>query len=400
MRKLTTLVVLIGLCFTLTACWKQVELNELSITSATAYDLEGNDWILSYQVIIPSAISQGVGTVGGSQQTPVTVYSTRGHTIREAVTMNNIENPRWLFFAHTSVVVISDEVARKGLDPIIDLYLRNPEARETVYLLITEGNARSILEQLMHAEKIPGQGIREIIENESQNSSKLPGIMMYELAIDLTSSAKSAVIPEIVVSGEPAETSLDALKRTTSASKLKLGRLAVLKGDQLAGWLSREEGFGVAFITNQVNTGTIAFQCKPSGPKKYDSSYRISKSKTKLTPEKDGDHYKMRMDIQLSGTLLESLCDLDFNQPAVIKQLEQQLQNEVISIINRSFLATKRLKVDVLGFADEIHRKYPKEWKTLSEDWSSSYVKMAIDPHVTVKVERVGLTGKTFRTKQ
>jgi spore germination protein KC len=401
MQKLKAFAALLLLSAILPGCWNRVELNELSITSATAFDLDGDDWLISYQVVTPSAISTGMGISGGGlSQSPVIVFSTRGRTIREAVNQSTLEHPRRLFFSHTNVLVISEKVARRGLNQILDLYYRNPDARETVNVLITTGNARSILQQLMHTEKIPGIGIRQIILNESRNSSMLPSVMMYELAMGLTSGAKSAVIPEIVLSGEPAEASLNALKKSFNASKLKMGKLAVIHEDKLAGWLTKEEGFGVSFITNKVNSSTMPFSCKQPDGKTYNSSFRMETSSTKLTPRKENGHFIMNVNIKGSGVLVESNCALDLTKPEVIKQLEQQLQEEITRIVKKSWQATKRLHVDVLGFADVIHRKYPKEWKKVKNDWASEFVKMKIEPHVTISMDRIGLNSKTFQSPE
>ncbi|OXM85279.1 Ger(x)C family spore germination protein [Paenibacillus rigui] len=390
----------------LTGCWNRIELNELSITSATAFDLEGEDWVISYQVVIPSAISSGAGTVGGSSasRSPITVFSARGRTIREAVANSNIENSRALFFAHTNILVVSEQVARRGLDPIIDLYLRVAEARETVHVLVTTGKARTILQQLMHSEKIPGQGIREIIMNEARNSSLIPSVMLFELAMSLTSSSKSGLLPEIVLSGEAATDSLDTLKKTYVRSKLKIGRLGILKGDKLVGWMKREESFGVSFIKNKVNRAIISFPCGKSSydgkRSAYNSSFRLSHSSTKLKPMKSGDHFSMKVDIKASGILMESGCQLDLSKPDNVSLLENQLQQELNRIVLSGWKASKELGTDVLGFADVIHRNFPKEWKKLNGHWDAAFARMEIEPQIKVSIDRTGLSNRSFKTLQ
>lgn len=383
----------------MSGCWNRIELNEISIIAGTAFDLEGDEWEVSYQAIIPSSISSGTGlTSGGTNQSPVNVFTTRGRTIREAVSKSSSESPRWLFFAHNNILIVSEKVARRGLSQILDLSFRNPDARETVNVLITKGSARAILEQLISIEKIPGQGIREILNNESRNSSRLPSVMMYELAMAMTSDAKSAMIPEVLISGEPEGDTLDALKKTSQTSKLRLGKLAVLRGDQLAGWLTKEEGLGVSFITNKVKSSILSFSCNAPDGKTYNSSFRLLNSTTKLSPVKERGYFVMNVDIKAGGYLLESDCVLDLSKPATIDRLELQLQNEIVQILEKSWQAGKRLNVDVFGFADAVHRKYPKEWKTIKDDWEVVFPEMEMKPRVTVSIDRVGLSNKSFKT--
>ncbi|TMV51601.1 Ger(x)C family spore germination protein [Paenibacillus mesophilus] len=401
MRNIAACVAAILICGMLSGCWNRIELNELSITSATAFDVEGDEWVVTYQIVTPSAIASGMGiTGGGTSQSPVSVFSTRGRTIREAVNQGALENPRWLFFSHTNILVVSEKVARKGLGQILDLFYRNPDNRETVNVLITAGNPRTILEQLMHTEKIPGLGIRNVIFNESRNASMLPSVMMYELAMALTGDARSAVIPEIVVAGGKPESSLDELKKTYHSSKVRIGRLAVLHDEKFVGWLTKEESLGVSFIANKVNATAIAFSCKHPDGNVYNSTFRLESSSTKLKPSYSNGRFAMSVEIKGSGNLVETGCAMDLSDPKVVKGLEKQLEAEVTQTVEKSWQAVKRLKTDVVGFADAVHRKYPKAWKQVKPDWESSFVDIQIEPHVTISMNRIGLSNKSFKTPE
>ncbi|WP_167747124.1 Ger(x)C family spore germination protein [Cohnella luojiensis] len=399
MRRIARVFLLsIGMCLVTTGCWDRTELNELAITSATAIDWEDGQWVVSYQVVIPSAISAAMSAVGeGASKLPVIVYSTKGKTIRDAVWHSSLESPRKLFFSHTRVIVVSNIAAKQGLGPLMDVYFRNPDSRETVSVLIAEGNARKILEQLMQIQIIPGDGIEEMMRREAADFSALPNVRIYDLAMGIVSPAHSAVLPEILVSGSPGVTSVDAMNRTSLTSKLRLGRLAVIRGDKMIGWLTRNEAMGVAFMRDEINATTFSFPCH-SQDRKESSAFRLNHSSTKVTPRKSGDHYAMEIAVKGEGMLLETNCDLDLNKPEVIKEMEKQLEIKVKDMIKTSWNATKNLQTDILGFADVIHRKYPKQWKQLKKDWPASFVQVKIDPHVKITIKRMGLSKKSFKS--
>ncbi|GIO12988.1 spore germination protein KC [Cohnella xylanilytica] len=381
----------------LAGCWDRTELNELSITAATSFDRDEDQWVVSYQVVIPSAISGSMGNVkGGASQLPVIVYSTHGPTIREAVFQSAFESPRKLFFSHNRVVVISDEVARQGLKPIIDVYFRNPDVRETVNVLIAEGKARKIIEQLMQIQIIPGDGIFETMRTENRLYSALPSTNMYELAMELTSSARNAAIPEILISGSRPVTTSDQMNSTTLSSKIRLGRLALLKDGKLAGWLSQDEALGVSFLRNKVNQTVISFPCKASDPK-LASSVQIKGSKTRIVPVKKGDSFRFRADIKAQGALLETNCGVDLEKPEVIRQMESQVRAQAIELIRRGFQATQKLQTDVVGFADAIHRRDPRAWHRLEKNWPAEYARVGLDIRFDFTIKRMGLSNKSFK---
>lgn len=392
---------LLAICLTLTGCWDRMELNRLAITSATGVDYKDGKWIVSYQVVIPAAISAAMtATGGGAAKLPVVVYSTSGNTIREAVWKSALESPRRLFFSHTRVLVVSREAAKQGLSPLIDIYLRNPDSRETVSVLISDDDARRIMEQLMQIQIIPGDGIAETIVGEARDLSILPNIKMYNLTMELLGPAKSAIIPEILISGTKGVTSSTDLNKTTLSSKLRLGRLAALKDDKFVGWLERPEALGVSFMRDQVKATSFSFSCSASMPGD-NSAFRLTLSKTKVTPRRLPDgRFEMEIAVKGEGTLLETSCPMDVNQPEAVRQMERQLEQKIVGIIEMSWQAVKKLDTDIVGFADSIHRAYPKTWRQLAPNWSKSFGEIEIRPKADITVKSLGLSGNAFKAKE
>ncbi|WP_051251192.1 Ger(x)C family spore germination protein [Paenibacillus harenae] len=394
-------VAVMALClFMLTGCWDRIELNELAITSATSIDRDGEDWVVTFQVVIPSTISSGIGIMGaGSGSSPVIVYSTKGKTIREANSRSYLESPRKLYFAHNRVIVISEETARRGLNPILDVYLRNPDARETVDVLISRGNSRNVLEQLMQIERIPGNGIREINNREEKYLSALPEVKMYELAMSLSSDSASTLLPEVYLSGKTETDSLKVFEKTTLPSKIRLGRIAVIKKDKMVGWLSRQEGLGVAFIRNTVDKSFIAPAC-PNDPSKRASIF-LGSSTTKLKPSLQDGKLSVKVQIKSSGSLTQTDCGAkDLNNPETIAELEKAAEKEIVTYAESGWRAVQRLKTDAVGFADMAHRKYRRQWHKWEKDWDSVFADIQIEVTANVTLSNVGLSKEPIQVER
>ena len=111
-------------------CWNRIELNELSIVSATAVDIKKNGkWEISYQLVIPQAIS---ATTGVSTNVGPVMFSTEGESMR----VESIIRARSFLgslLCHNLMVVVSEEAAKAGIAPLMDVYLRNPDYCETGY---------------------------------------------------------------------------------------------------------------------------------------------------------------------------------------------------------------------------------------------------------------------------
>lgn len=125
----------------LSGCWDDRELNELGITSGSAYDWEDNQWKATYQVINPSSGASGMGSSGGGSTSspPFLTFTVKGRTIMEAIERTNLTSTREMFFSHSRIAVIGESLARHGINQLIDIFLRKQDARETVYVFISEG---------------------------------------------------------------------------------------------------------------------------------------------------------------------------------------------------------------------------------------------------------------------
>lgn len=142
----------------LSGCWDDRELNELGITSGSAYDWEDNQWKATYQVINPSSGASGMGGSGGGSTSspPFLTFTVKGRTIMEAIERTNLTSTREMFFSHSRITVIGESLARHGINQLIDMFLRKQDARETVFVFISQGDAGMILDQLMQMTKNQG----------------------------------------------------------------------------------------------------------------------------------------------------------------------------------------------------------------------------------------------------
>lgn len=408
MNKQRTLLCLI-LCLPLlslllSGCWDDRELNELGITSGSAYDWENNQWKATYQVINPSSGASGMGGSGGGSTSspPFLTFTVKGRTIMEAIERTNLTSTREMFFSHSRIAVIGESLARHGIHQLIDIFLRKQDARETVYVFISEGEAGVILDQLMQMTKNQGAGIQLMIEQESRLLSYYPGTRLYELAMSLSSESKSAVLPEILLTGSQTMDETSETAVTDLPSRLALGRLGVIKGDTFAGWLSQKQAFGLSFLTDNVDSATIAFPSRPATSDKLDASFVLQNSATTVRPVWAKDHYVMEVNVKGSGVLTELGSVMDLNERKAISEMEESLEQRVLELMNNAWTEVKRLKADVTGFAVRIHRSDPKRWKQIEQEksWDSVFQAIELRPQVSIEMEQTGLSNKSFKSVQ
>lgn len=382
----------------LAGCGNRVEMTELGITTATGFDGQQGDWTITYQVIIPSAMSSGAGgsSGGGSSQAAVHTFSAHGKTIREALASSNRENPRKLYFAHTNVLIIGEQAAKAGIEEILDTYYRNPDARETVKVLVANGEARDYLNKLIPPEKLPGRALSKILQKNKQLSSFYPSVSVHELALGISSDSGAAGVPEVSITGTDSSSleSASVYQQTSNTSKLKISGLSVFQKAKMVGTLEQNESMGISWLTNRIRLTTISYNSKDDTDV---SAFLVRNAKVKVTPVKEALHYTLKVKTKVVvGEFLETTTHEDLLKTQSVKKLEQQAEQIIRSQILEGWKAVQRLKVDLVGIGNKIHRKSPKDWKRLKENWPGEIANMDIDIDVKVNLKRPGLFQSSF----
>jgi spore germination protein KC len=385
-------------CLLAAGCWNRVELNDIAVISATGVDWKDGNWVLTYQVVIPQAISSQ--SAAGSSAA-VNVFSTKGESFRTAVSKASQETSRRLYFSHTQIVIIGQEAARKGMGPLLDTYLRNHDSRETVSVYLSKGSARRMLEQLIPLEKIPASAIQRMITNEELNSSIFRQMTVHQVMMDLLGTTHATGLPGLVVAGtnESMDT-VGKLSRTNTPSKVRLYDLGLIAGDKLVGWINNEESQGVMWLEDHVKKTTIPFACEADGNGQRSSTIRITHAKTKLRPELSNGKWIMHVNAIAEGTLMEYNCAGELGKPQQVDKVERLIEGEINSIMEKGWKAVRKHRADVLGFGNVIHQKYPKQWSKSRESWAEIFPNTEVKISVEVKIYSTGMSESGFKKEQ
>ncbi|GGA30780.1 Ger(x)C family spore germination protein [Paenibacillus physcomitrellae] len=395
---------LLGFCLLLLpGCGSRKELNELGIVIATGLDGTKGNYRVTTQIIVPSAMFSGTGGSSGAGSTlGVYVLTSKGETIKEALIRSTLKNPRQLYFSHNNVLVIGKETANEGIFELVDRYLRNLDTRETVKVLVAESTAEETLQALLPPEKLPGKALEELLDKEQKWASFYNDTSMYELALKLSSDSGAAGVPEIKLEGSSPEIlkTQDAFKHTNPPANLILSGLSLFQGERRVGRLNERESLGVSWLMNRVRRHTISFGSGPDGDDQSRSAYKVTSAKVKVTPVKDGDGYKLKVRAKVAGELNETESMEDVGSLSGIRHLEEQIERKITGDINQGWKAIRKQQVDVLGVADKIHRRYPKDWQKLKPRWKEEFSKMNIEVQVKASIKRPGLFIQSFRKLQ
>ena len=395
MRKTLLVATIISMLLPiLSACWNQKELTDLAFVMALGID-KGKDkkFKLSFQLVNPGNVAPG--QAGGGQGLPIAVYSSTGDTITEAARNATKRVSRRLYYAHTNVVVISEEVARESILYVLDALDRDPEFRTTTEIVIAKGcTAEDIVTTLTILDKLPVTKITKQLKSEEQMLGENMSINVDDFLSGLLSRGKQPILNGYRLVGKKSKAKDKAnLEKTTTDAFLSADGLAVFKEGKLHGWIHGDNARGVIWILDKLNSTDINVDWK--GKKKALSVAPI-RSKTKVSARIIGNRPMINVAIESEGWISEANTAIDLTSPKIIFEIEKLVEKEAKRQVLASVKAVKKQKSDIFGFGERVRLANPKLWKRLEKNWDEEFATLPVKVNVDFYIRREGIRTTPF----
>ena len=373
----------------LTGCWNYNELNNIAIATGIAIDKIDNQYEITY--LISNAKKTEVSAKEG--EPGITTYSGVGDTIQEAMNDVKLKMPFTPYNGHIVVTIISDKIAQEGITDVLDIAARDTESRDFFYLLLSKDiEAKKVLEIISPLETMPSQTLASDIETLNKTSSLIYKITYNDFMYTLLEEGKNPILNSVTILGNIEEGNDEKnLTKTTPESTIKIDTIGIFKKDKLLGWTDNDENEAINILNNKTDGIYIKTKCEDN----YVISYiKGLKTKTKI----DIDNNKVKVDITGDGTILEANCNIDLKDPKVTEELEANIKKRMEEIINKGTnLVQKELNSDVLGYGMLVHKKNPKKWKEIKNNWDEIFKNLEIEPNIKINIKSKGSLIQTIK---
>lgn len=395
MKRMYRLLLPVAIALLLTGCWDRREINDVAFVVATAIDLERvqgeKRYRQSVQIPLPSQLggmgSQGGGggTSGGSGK-PWYIESKSGKSVREGTERVQKALSRELTFSHRRVLILGEELARDGLEPVIDLLGRIPQNRLSTYFYVARGEAQSILRVDAPVEQTPAETAREMAIAFMKEPRTLKDLT-YALLLEGQDPFLPVISPSGTVPGPTGK----------AQTTLKIDGMAVFAGDKLAGFLDERTTAGALWALGQARVPTVALQV-PGRPGR--TSIQFYENLTEIRPLIQGESITMSLRIRAKGGIVENNTDLNWASGTNMRQLESLAAKEIASNVEAAVRQLQALGSDALGFGHQVHCKNPALWRRIAPTWRERYPKVKVQVEVIPLVENSGTLTAPFGYRQ
>jgi spore germination protein KC len=382
------------LCVTvLSGCWSKKELTDLAFVIAVGIDkTKDGKYVTTFQVVNPGNVAGSTQRGGGSGGVPVSIYKATGDNLVEASRKASKKLSRLIYYAHTNLVVIGEEVAKEGVDGLFDALERNSQFRTTAMVVIARRNsAEDVLKILTPIDKISANQIIKTLQFSEKIWGQSINVDIGTIINELASPGKAPIISGVEIVG-----SVQKGKRQTNVqasepdARLNINGLAMFKEDKLVGWISGETARGVLWILDKIEQTGVTVE-------KEDAAYKVVRAKTSVAAHMKKGKTSISVYIRAEGDIGEEFVSIDFTNPKQVFALERKVEKSIKKEVVKAIEEAKKAKTDIFGFGDVVYRSYPRQWKTMKADWDDRYFPQ-LEVHVTVDafIRRTGLRTKSY----
>lgn len=364
MKKFVLIIITLFILLISSGCYNYKEINDMAIVSSIGIDKDNkNDKYIVSAQIMNSKESED------SEDSQITVYTKEGDTVHEALRNITLKSPRKLYGNHLSKIVLSEEVAKEGIDNILDIFNRITEVRnEFIITIVKEDKASDVLKVLTTTESIPAEYVKLSLKIADKTSGLTYATKLDEFISLYLKKGIDPVVPVLKIDKkEKKGTTINNITTTNPISKIVIEDLAVTNKGKFETYLKNEEIIGYNFLRNQIQKMIIPVKCDDEN--NY-ASILILKNKTKSNTAKKDNKYIINFNINSEAIITEYNCRKDLTDEKVIKELEKDTEKKIKRYIKKSLNKQKETKGKFLGLERIIYLDYPK-YK--NEDYSVKY---------------------------
>ncbi|MWV43245.1 Ger(x)C family spore germination protein [Paenibacillus sp. HJL G12] len=381
----------------LSGCWDSKYLDDLSIVLAIGIDKDPKNEKnikVTLQVVVPNQVADSQS--GGSKEgIPVTNYTGTGETLVKTFQSMTHLTPRRLYFSHNQVMIIGEEMARKGVENLFDIVDRDPEIRTDFGVLIAKnGTAEDTLKTITTMEKIPVQQIYGMIKTLHQRVGSIYPVTIRELIQSIESDKEDPAIPSIEMIGNANEAQKKSnTEQIEPENYLRMDSMAIFRDGKLIGFLSENDSKGLTIVKNKLKRMIIEI---PVGENEKVTISPIH-NQTKVEAVFRNNKPMIVIKVEHKASVLDNKSTAiklqDNNQ---IRWLEKEAERIQRNLIMRSMMQLQRMNCDSAGYAKFINQTSPKYWNKNKKDWEAIYPGIPLRVDVNVTIVGTGIRTRTY----
>lgn len=333
---------------------------------------EDGTYTVTLQAINTSA--QSITSEGGDQD-PVKTYKVTGETIYTAVKGVTEMEGKIPLYSQNRVIIIGRNIAEKGLEGVIDFFVRDTGNCPSVDVAMADGRASEILEVKSESGEVIARNIEQSI-NSTDFEAEIARLQIYELVNRYEDRLPAYTMPVL------------AAAKDRDKERVEIIETAVFSGSKFKGTLTRDETIMFNFLCDKVSNGAIAYETEQDGK----VSMGVIDNKTVRRVSLDNNTPTFKLSLYVEADIAEiyngTAKTVDRSR---LKELQNgardYLKSNIEKVIKKLYTD---LGCDAPGFSRLIYSRYPSFFRENEKNLNTVMAESQYNVEVNVTIRRVG----------
>lgn len=376
MRKAVILTCALALMITaLTGCWSRKELGDLAVAIGLGIDKTDESYRVTVQIVAPSLAA---ASSGGNSGPPALVVDTEAATIMEALRKLTTKLPRKIYLSHLSILLLDEAMAKEGIRKPLDFLFRDHEVRPDFNIaIVRNGSAYDALSIMTPLERLPARDLYDSLNGSQKNWAPTSAVRLLDLMKWFDLDGQEAVLTGLHLVGnlEKGKTK-ENVELINSPLKFEYRGIGVMKDDVLLGWLNESDSKAYNYVTGKVKSTVGRIDCPDA-----DGTFvmEVLTSRTRIMPELHNGKPTATVKVRIEANIAEVECSADLNSRETLRKMKEQAAAKTKDLIAAGIRKVQRdFGVDIFGFGNKFHQKYPKYWAKWHDLWNEQFRKMDV----------------------
>lgn len=370
MSKITKLFYII-LCMTiimvtLTGCYDNREIEDLAYVVAIGIDeADNNMFNLTFQTAVPKSITTGEG-----ETTDIKSFKTDNFLSGFRKTGRYLSKK--INLSHTKIIVVSEEIAKRGLLPFLNGLQNYMELRPNVNIIVAANGAKNYIESLQPKISANPTKYYDMMFKSYQTDFRVPSSQLGDYLYRTRSTGSQPVtiyteVDNTVVESKKPDTDKPEEGAGEEKKSMSIKGLAVFNRDKMKGSLDSEETSLYALMTGSIDT--IKLEVKDPLDERYKILSNVSLDRSsKTSVQVYGDKPQINIELNLHADIEAVQSNIIYSDTAklqrVQKEYEDYLKNEMNSLLSK---ASNTYKSDIFGFGQIAKKNYSSvsQWEQI-----------------------------------
>ncbi len=350
MRIKIKVILFLFFIFMMSGCMAR-ELENYAIVSGLGIDYINDEYEITMEIL-----KQNEGETVDMSSMKLSYHGKNISDVLESFTELYSTTP---YLNYCSIVIIGDELAKKGINTLVNFMIHYPSIRKTTYLLVAkEMKAKDIFYFEHESFPVISMSLQEDLEGNRQRANIWDYAKLYYASNELKSNTACLILPNVY----------------TQEEHIFLKGAAVFKKDQLKLYATEEDVNAIKFIRNTINKGSIQLEENLSpGIVKNKSSFEFKNDKN--------------ITIHINTTFLFYEGNLpydlyDFNGQIKMEQKIKELFTKMILRVIQKY--QKEYRIDPFAFDQYLYRHKPLFFSTVQDHYLEYYsqIQFELDCHI------------------